>query len=471
MWFRRDLRLLDHPALFEAARTGRPIIPLYILEDDETNIWSLGSASRWWLHHSLQSLAHSLESIGGKLYLRRGSPQKILNDVMRETGACSVYWSRCYEPYAIQRDTALKAFFVDAHKEVKSFNSHLLFEPWEIQTSNGLPYRVFTPFWKACLREWDKRRSLLTPTPFTFYKGKLSSDPLEVWSLCPQQQWADGFTDIWHPGEKGGRLRLNHFVSTALRSYKDNRDKPGLNGTSKLSPHLHWGEVSLTAVVEAIESAVISDSNLKENAQKFLSEIGWREFCYHLLYHFPTLPEQNFQSKFDHFAWQTETDGLLRAWQMGKTGYPIVDAGMRELWRTGWMHNRVRMIVASFLTKHLRIHWRKGEEWFWDTLVDADLANNAISWQWVAGSGVDAAPYFRIFNPVLQAEKFDPDGTYIRRWIPELTALPNSHIHKPWCAPIDVLQNAHVILGQTYPFPVVDHNSARLTSLEKFKNM
>lgn len=470
-WFRRDLRLSDHPALVEAAKTGRPIIPLYILEDDEKNSWADGAASKWWLHQSLEALSKSLEQLGGRLYLRRGSPQKVLTDVIQSSGAKSLYWSRCYEPYAINRDKSIKSFFVEAHFDVKSFNSNLLFEPWEIQTADGSPYRVFTPYWKSCLKLWNDRRPLLSQYPMTFYEGNLSSDILESWALCPQKKWADGFKDMWCPGETGAQDRLNDFISNRLKSYVHDRDKPGLDGTSRLSPHLHWGEISPIAVITAIESAMASDSTLKEGGEKFLSELGWREFSHHLLYYFPTLPEQNFQSKFDHFEWQSDEKDFLEKWQRGKTGYPIVDAGMRELWKTGWMHNRVRMIVASFLTKHLRIHWRRGEEWFWDTLVDADLAHNAASWQWVAGSGADAAPYFRIFNPILQGERFDPDGDYVRQWVPELAELPSAYIHKPWCAPATILNNCHIVLGQNYPMPIVDHQVARKYSLDKFKKL
>lgn len=473
LWFRQDLRLNDNPALAAAAASGRPVIALYILEtapgDESQGDWALGGATRWWLHHSLAKLATALrKQYGLQFILRRGNPATLLPTLLRETNAGAVHWNRVYEPAGISRDTAIKTALRTGGIEVETHNATLLFEPWTVKTQAGGWFKVFTPFWRACLAQPAPapQRAPKTLTPYT---GALDSDALDDWGLLPTRpDWAGGLRDSWTPGEAGATDRLQAFIDKDLHRYADGRDRPDLNCTSRLSPHLHFGEIGPRQIWHAVQMAADrGGAGIVQNAGKFLSEIGWREFCHHLLFHFPTLPQQNFRTDFDAFPWNPNTDHV-KAWQAGSTGYPIVDAGMRQLWQCGWMHNRVRMIAASFLIKHLLQDWRVGEAWFWDTLVDADLANNAGGWQWVAGSGADAAPYFRIFNPILQGEKFDPEGDYVRRWVPELAQLPNKYIHKPWTAPEGVLKQAGLMLGRDYPLPVVDHNKARKTALAAF---
>ena len=466
LWFRQDLRLQHHPTFEAAKATGQPILPLYILDDDTPAPWKMGAAQRWWLYHSLHALNKDLQAQGGNLILRRGSPSQILKNVLKESGAQSIYWSRCYEPFAIARDTELKKEFIEQGINIKSFNASLLFEPWEIKNQQGHPYKIFTQFWKKCLAQGPRFPTFANTTSPQFYPH-LESEALTTWRLTPTHpNWAQGFSELWQPGEAGAHQKLEDFCTDRLTTYKEARNHPGKHGTSRLSPHLHFGEISPHQLWHRLHQL----SPLNSSAESYLSEIGWREFCYHLLYAFPLLPERPFQEKFTTFQWQTD-DKALRLWQQGKTGYPIVDAGMRELWQTGWMHNRVRMIVASFLTKHLLLPWQEGEKWFWNTLVDADMANNAANWQWVAGCGVDAAPYFRIFNPILQGEKFDPQGVYIRRWVPELKSLSNTFIHKPWQASQAELHQANVILGETYPLPLVNHEMARGLALERYRQL
>jgi deoxyribodipyrimidine photo-lyase len=472
VWFRNDLRLRDNPALNAASLDGSPIIPVYILEQDEGDMRPYGGASKWWLHQSLESLRAALEREGGQLILRRGRSQDILLTLIKETGATAVYWNRCYDPHAIARDRKIKELLGNQGIKVKSFNSHLLFEPWEVKTGSGQFYKVFTPFWKACLARLSAIETLSETAVIRRFEQVIPSESISAFELLPKSpNWAESFGGRWEPGEEGAHKRLEQFITTSLCDYGKSRDIPGVEGTSKLSAHLHFGEISPRQIVKRIQEVVRQslDEGLSYNAGKYCAEIGWREFSYHLLYHFPQLPSHNFQRKFDAFSWDPNYKETLQGWQRGMTGYPIVDAGMRELWQTGWMHNRVRMIVASFLTKHLLIPWQQGESWFWDTLVDADHANNAASWQWVAGCGADAAPYFRIFNPILQGEKFDPDGTYVRRWVPEVALLPNAFIHKPWEASEVILKQAGVSLGQSYPRPIVDHAYARDRALQAFK--
>ncbi len=469
VWFRQDLRLADNPALCAAAEAGAPVLPVYVLDDETPGEWAMGGASRWWLHKSLESFAASLKDLGAPLLLRKGNAAEIILRLAEETGAKAVYWNRCYEPFAIERDTALKADLKGNGIEAESFNAALLYEPWTVQTKSGDPYKVFSPFWRSCMRdhaapEWP----VDAPAKLEGFKDAPSGDKLSDWNLLPTKpDWAGGLRDAWTPGEDGARARLDRFFREAADAYKDTRDLPGTEGTTGLSPHLHFGEIGPRQVYWAARAHADKSGTSNKSIDKFVAELGWREFSHHLLFHFPHIPTENFQDKFDGFPWRDDAESL-EAWQRGETGYPMVDAGMRELWHTGWMHNRVRMIVASFLVKHLLIHWREGEAWFWDTLVDADLANNSASWQWVAGSGADAAPYFRIFNPITQGEKFDPDGVYIRRWILELAKLDTKHIHAPWKAPQDALEKAGVTLGKTYPEPIVDHGDARERALSGF---
>ncbi|MBX9697693.1 MAG: DNA photolyase family protein, partial [Alphaproteobacteria bacterium] len=366
----------------------------------------------------------------------------------------------------------LKSSLKNMNIDCKSFNASLLFEPWEVKTGSGEFYKVFTPFWKACLARLSAIETPSETAVIRRFEQVMPSESISAFELVPKSpNWAESFGRYWEPGEEGAHKRLEQFISTSLRDYGKSRDVPGVEGTSKLSAHLHFGEISPRQIVKRIQDVAGQslDEELSYNAGKYCAEIGWREFSYHLLYHFPQLPSHNFQRKFDAFSWDPNYMETLQCWQRGMTGYPIVDAGMRELWQTGWMHNRVRMIVGSFLTKHLLIPWQQGESWFWDTLVDADHANNAASWQWIAGCGADAAPYFRIFNPVLQGEKFDPDGAYVRRWVPEVALLPNAFIHKPWEASELILKQAGVSRGQSYPRPIVDHAYARSRALQAFK--
>ncbi|MEN0652162.1 MULTISPECIES: cryptochrome/photolyase family protein [Hyphobacterium] len=465
VWFRQDLRLCDNPALHQAVDSGQPVIPVFILDDDTPGRWRWGGASRWWLHHSLTALAASLETCGVHLVLRSGRSDTVIAELVEETGASAVFWNRCYEPFARTRDEAIKSALKDKGVDVASFNGALLAEPWTIRTRAGDPYRVFTPFWRAEREVIDPADPLPAPKSLKPWKS-IASDDLADWALTPSRpDWANGFTQVWTPGESGARARLASFLDERLASYADGRDRPDRDDTSGLSPHLHWGEVSPRQVWHATRRAAEG-----RNADKFLSEVGWREFSYNLLFHFPHFPDRNYQDRFDAFPWADNEAGFS-AWTRGMTGYPIVDAGMRQLWQTGSMHNRVRMITASFLIKDLMIDWRRGQDWFWDTLVDADLANNSASWQWVAGSGADAAPYFRIFNPVTQGEKFDPDGKYVKRFVPELAKLPVKYIHAPWTAPESVLAQAGIRLGTTYPEPIIDHSEARDRALAAFKGL
>jgi deoxyribodipyrimidine photo-lyase len=462
VWFRQDLRLADNPALTAAVARGA-IVPVYIL-DETAGVRPPGGASRWWLHHSLTALRARL----GRLVLLRGDPHDILPSLVRTAGATAVYWNRCYEPYAVARDTTLKAELSARGLDVQSFNGSLLHEPWEIRNAQDQPYKVFTAFWRAA-----SSRPVAPPVPKP--KGirfghHPDGDALEAWQLAPAgPDWAAGWDKLWQPGESGARRRLDAFVAGALANYSRGRDRPDREYVSRLSPHLHFGEISPRQLWARMAFEREQAAN-REGVDKFLSEIGWREFAYHLLYHFPSLPEKSWRAEFERFPWRDRPD-LLKAWQRGRTGYPIVDAGMRQLWQTGYMHNRVRMIVASFLTKHLLIDWRHGEAWFWDTLVDADLANNVAGWQWVAGSGADAAPYFRIYNPVKQGETFDPDGDYVRQWCPELRNLPDEYVQAPFAAPEPVLAGAGITLGRDYPLPVVGLDEGRKAALDAYRSI
>jgi len=469
VWFRQDLRVADNPALLAAAATGAPVIPLYILDEKTPGVRAIGAASRWWLHGSLTSLSEDLHRLGSPLVLRCGPSGAVLAEVLAQTGARTVYWNRCYEPYAIARDRQIKTRLRDNGIETQSFNASLLFEPWTVTTKTGGPYRVFSPFWRACMQEQPAPESVCdTPTRLTPPHASLTSDMLADWRLTPSSpDWAAQFPRTWTPGSAGAHARLAHFLDTAAGAYKHARDLPAGDTTSGLSPHLHYGDISPRQVYWAAHAHAHTHASHTKSIEKFVSELGWREFAHYLLYHFPHMAHANYQPRFDGFAWRHDA-AHFTAWCHGRTGYPMVDAGMRQLWQTGWMHNRVRMIAASFLVKHLMIHWREGEAWFWDTLVDADLANNAASWQWVAGSGADAAPYFRIFNPVTQGVKFDPDGAYIRQYVQELKDLPSAYIHAPWTAPAHVLDQAGITLGRDYPLPVVEHADARRRALAAF---
>lgn len=474
VWFRQDLRLTDNAALSKAVASGNPVIALFVLDESTAGDWVLGGASKWWLHHSLESLAKDLSELGSKLILRRGRHASTVPDFVREVAAQGLYFSRQYEPWAASDEAAIQAELQSADGgdvDVRRFSGSLLKEPEDIRTKQGGPYKVYTPFWRALNEHGAPRNPLPRPEAIPTVQQDIKSDPLSDFGLLPAKpDWSGGLREMWQPGEQGAHDRLAEFLEAALVEYADQRNRPDHDGTSRLSPHLHFGEISPASVWHAARAFAASRGCEGKGLEVFLKEVVWREFSSHLLHNFPELPKTALRSEFERFPWSDDPDAL-RAWQKGQTGYPIVDAGMRQLWHTGWMHNRVRMIVASFLIKDLFIHWRTGEEWFWDTLVDADLASNAASWQWVAGCGADAAPYFRIFNPITQGQKFDPDGLYVRRWVPEIANLPNKLIHAPWeAAPLE-LQAAGIELGKTYPHPMVDHAKARNRALSEYQKI
>lgn len=469
VWFRRDLRLADNPALQAAIKTGRPILPLFILETAPPER-GRGAASRWWLGRSLAALAGSLEAIGSRLMLRRDDSVDVLADLVRTTGAGHLFWNRVYEPASMARDAALQADFEGKGVKVQTFNASLLNEPDDVRTKTGGAYSVFTPYWRAARSQIARPTLTAAPKTLAAPAAWPASDRLPDWKLQPTQpDWSTEFTD-WTPGETGAHARLDRLLGEILSDYATARDLPAVEGSSRLSPHLAWGEIGARQVYSAVGATLSSHQGLEAQADKFLSELGWREFNYNVLAAHPQLHRCNVKPAFDAFPWR-DSKPELGAWERGLTGYPMVDAGMRQLWRSGWMHNRVRLITASFLVKHLLLDWRAGEAWFWDTLVDGDPANNPANWQWVAGSGADAAPFFRIFNPVAQGEKFDPRGDYIRRWVPELAGLSNKLIHAPWTGTPVELNAAGVQLGETYPDPIVDHAAARTRALEALRSL
>ncbi|MGY6553844.1 MAG: cryptochrome/photolyase family protein [Wenzhouxiangella sp.] len=459
VWFRRDLRLADHPALDFARQAHQHVVPVFIWDPDAEGEWAAGAAGRWWLHHSLEVLAGRLADRGSRLILACGDTAEALQRIQQQTGADAVYWNRLYEPAYVERDSALKKSLSEAGLNVRSFGGSLLFEPWDLLKSDDSPYLVFTPFWKQMQKRWTPPTGVPEPRELNGPPRWPASLDLDQLELLPKLSWDDGFSQRWEPGELAARRRLNRFVEEAVSGYATGRDRPDRHGTSRLSPHLHFGELSPGQVVRALhEAGELPDG---QGRWSFLREIAWREFSAHLLFHYPHLPEQPLKDQFADFPWRQPDDYAadLKAWQRGRTGIPMVDAGMRELWQTGWMHNRVRMIVASFLTKNLLIPWQEGARWFWDTLVDADLANNTAGWQWTAGCGADAAPYFRVFNPVLQGQKFDPEGDYVRRWCPELKSRGKAAIHAP-------MESAQLRGG--YPSPIVDLKGSRERALAAY---
>ena len=460
VWFRNDLRLADHPALLAAVENGGQVIPVYVHAENESDPWQAGSASRWWLHHSLSRLDEDLRALGSGLTIRVGENLHELRQLISDTGADCIFWNRRYDPTDVECDKRVKSELTADGIHVESFNGSLLFEPWEIETKQGRPYQVFTPFSKTHLAAQANWTSATTDEKISKLKNRPDSVAIDDLALLPTIPWADGMAEFWQPGEAGARALLERFVSKHAGVYDEQRNHPFIDGTSRLSPHLHFGEISPRQIWEV----VANDRGQAPGHDAYLRQLIWRDFAHHILFHFPQTPDKPLREKFARFPWETDPVAL-RKWQRGRTGYPIVDAGMRQLWTTGWMHNRVRMIVGSFLTKDLRISWTEGAEWFWDTLVDADLANNTMGWQWVGGCGADAAPYFRVFNPTLQGQKFDKQGAYVREWIPEIAELPDKWIHNPWDAPDEILEAAGIQLGTTYPHPIVDHKEARKAAL------
>ena len=460
-WCRQDLRILDNPALTQATKQDS-VLPIYILDDENARHYATGGASSWWLHHSLKAFNASL---GGMLSVYQGNPEHILDDILARFEVEAVYWNRCYEPWRINRDIKIKEHLKKRGINVHTFNGSLLWEPWSIKKKDGTPYKVFTPFYrKGCINAEEPRFPLSKPKNLNCVPDQ-SQIGIDSLNLLPKIHWDIQLEPYWEIGEEGARKRFKAFVDEGFSSYKDGRNFPAKPYVSRLSPHLHFGEISPNQLWHAVRGM-----GHDRHIDHFCSELGWREFSYSQLYHNPKLPRKNLQTKFDNFPW-VENVGYLHAWKTGQTGVPMVDAGMRELWQTGYIHNRVRMIVGSFLVKNLRLHWHHGERWFWDTLVDADLANNSASWQWIAGCGADAAPYFRIFNPVTQGQKFDPDGEYVRKYIPEIAYLPDKHLFSPWEASELILKEAGIKLGSTYPNPIVDLKQSRKLALEAFNSL
>ena len=466
VWFRQDLRLNDNPALIEAVNNGR-IIPIYILDDVNSSTQKMGAASRVWLHHSLLELNKSLD---GNLIFFKGAADEIISKIIQDTETEKIVWNRCYEPWRIERDTKIKKKLKGLGIEVKSFNGSLLWEPQQIHKSDGKHYRVFTPFYrKGCLNAKPPRapKHLSPDIQFAEIANLTQNVTLNELELLPKHVWHQSMIKDWKIGEQGARESLNEFLKEGISTYKSGRNIPFQKSVSRLSPRLHFGELSPNQIWnEAQQVLEQGDANL----DSFLSELGWREFAHHLHFHYPSLANENLNSKFNTFSWKN-TPESLQAWQKGITGYPIVDAGMRELYQTGYMHNRLRMIVGSFLVKNLLQHWHLGRDWFHDCLVDADLCVNSASWQWVAGCGADAAPFFRIFNPITQGEKFDPDGKYTKKWVPELSNMPNKYLFCPWQAPKEILEKSGIQLGNTYPMPIVDLKVSRELALKAFSEL
>ncbi|UVF21779.1 DNA photolyase family protein [Microvirga terrae] len=474
VWFRDDHRLSDHPALAAAVATGSRVLCFAVLDDDSDGLRPLGGATRWWLHGSLEALDDALRRTGSGLLVFKGSALSIVGRIAIEAGASAIFWNRRYSAAEIAVDRAIKKHLTDLGIRAHSFNGRLLHEPWTIANQAGKPFQVFTPYLRAVMA---RPVAAALPPPKRIPGGTWPSAlldaaiPVGALGLEPSSpDWADGMRAEWRRGERAGQEGFERFCRESLRGYADNRDHPSVQGTSRLSPHLRFGEISPRQIWHGVTAEAAREPSLARDAEKYLSEIIWRDFSHQMLHYYPHMPDRPHSSRFDRFPW-SEDAKAVRAWQKGRTGYPIVDAGMRQLWQTGWMHNRVRMIAASFLVKHLLTDWRRGEAWFWDTLVDADPANNAFSWQWIAGSGPDSAPFHRIFNPVAQGEKFDPDGDYIRSFVPEIAELPSGFIHKPWDAPPAVLHAAGVRRGETYPDPIVPHGPARERALQAFRSL
>lgn len=466
VWVRRDLRLADHPALHAAAARGGAVIPLYVWAPEEDGIWSAGSAAKWWLNRSLSSFDSSLQLLNSKLIVRRGPTLAALGSLAEETGADSVFWQRSYEPKSRELEQKIQQTLTDIGFVTKTFDSSGLFDIHAIMKDDGSPYKVFTAFWRKLQSLGHPQLPLPSPDNLQPPLVWPASIDVEELRLLDSEQSMALFSKKWEPGEQGAVSVLNKFIDHGLDYYSKQKDRPGRTGTSMLSPHLSFGEISPRMLWKSISEREQSEKDFG----KFLSELGWKEFARHIMYHFPDTPIEPLHQEFRRFPWQSN-QAHLKAWQSGRTGYPIVDAGMRQLLSIGWLHNRVRMVVASFLIKDLILPWQEGSRWFWEKLVDADLANNTMGWQWAAGSGASANPFFRIFNPTKQGERFDPDGSYVRKWVPELSGLPNEWVHKPWLAPKDVLKDAQIRLGLDYPEPIVDHAVSRHEALSLYRSV
>lgn len=466
VWFREDLRLIDNPALFAAANAGEEILCVYVYSTKTPR--PLGAASKWWLHHALASLAADLRAKGGELHLAKGNPVEIISTLAQKHTATTVHFNRIYDAHGLAESLSLRERCERNAVAVDEYNGGLLHPPELVLNKSGTPFKVFTPF-KNTVFGMPKRT--LLPIPHLTFASVGTAITVDDLRLLPTKKWDSGLYAAWpDPTERGAHKRLNEFLSKRVGKYKAGRDIPSLSATSRLSPYLRFGQISPITLWHKVQKHIAANGRERESAEHFLSELCWREFSYHLLFSNPYLATKPLREEFAHFPWK-KNEHYFDAWTKGQTGIPIIDAGMRELWATGYMHNRVRMIVASYLVKNLGIEWQKGEEWFWDTLVDADLANNAASWQWVAGCGADAAPFFRIFNPVLQSEKFDPDGRYIKRWVPELSNLSGSELFAPWQAHPSVLNQNGIILGETYPNPLIDLKKSREAALSAYKNL
>ncbi len=465
LWFRNDLRLQDHAALHAAAQNG-PVLPVFVLDEEAAGEWAPGGASRWWLHHSLQALSEALEALGGRLLLVRGPAETELPRLARGIGAGAVFAGHAVEPWARAQERRVEQALAEDGRTLILHRTVSLFDPDAVRTGAGGPFAVYSPFARACFAA-GVAAPLDAPSRIETSPGP-PGDLLADWALLPKKpDWAGGLRQTWTPGPAGAQARLQAFLAGILGDYDTTRNLTGQDGTSMLSPHLHFGELSPAEVWHATSAVAHAQG---QALQTYLRELLWREFSIHLLWHHPDLPSRPLRPEFSRMPWRHDP-AALAAWQRGRTGVPMVDAAMRQLWQIGWMHNRARMVVASFLVKHLLLPWQDGVAWFWDTLVDADLANNSASWQWVAGSGADAAPFFRVFNPVLQGQKFDPDGAYVRRFVPELAKLPDRYLHAPWTAPETALRQAGVSLGATYPRPIVDLATGRQRALAAYRDL
>ena len=462
VWFRKDLRLHDNPALQSALLANRQVVPVFVWDSKEGGQWSPGAASRWWLHQALKSLSQDIEKLGGKLILAKGEAADLIPQIARDHGASKVLYGRTYDPPGLATQEKVEEALDKAGIDTESFNSSLLQEPWETKNGTGKPFQVFTPYWRKSRPIIYREPASYEPASLSFYTSPTPKQSLDDLDLLPDHTWHEKLGEHWIVTETAAHEQLDRTVNEVTQSYATRRNNPSVDGTSRLSPYLAWGLISPRQICQKVLQADNEGSHRGEN--KFLVEIGWREFSYHLLYHFPSIPDQPLRPKYAAFPWLDDQANLKR-WQFGNTGYPMVDAGMRQLYETGWMHNRVRMIVASFLVKHLLISWTEGAKWFWDTLVDADLASNTQGWQWAAGCGADAAPYFRIFNPITQGEKFDARGAYAKRWITPLEKLPSKWMFKPWEAPASTLEESGLDLGGNYPEPCVDHSEGRARAL------